>query len=190
MKFLSLAISIASLAGAASIPSPEPVSYDGAKVYRVKTGKQLASVLEKLSGFTYEPWNHDLDRHIDLVIPAEQVAEFESLDLDTKTLHEDLGASIKAESRGGSLWKRQGTNDTSSWFDSYHPYDDHIQFWKDLHTSFTNQSEWISSGTSYEGRDLFGLHFWGASGPGKPAVLYHAQVHAREWIAAPVRSTK
>jgi murein tripeptide amidase MpaA len=29
------------------------------------------------------------------------------------------------------------------------------------------------------------VHLWGAGGPGKPAVLYHGTVHAREWIAAP-----
>jgi murein tripeptide amidase MpaA len=38
---------------------------------------------------------------------------------------------------------------------------------------------------SYEGRDIFGVHLWGADGPGKPAVLYHGTVHAREWITAP-----
>lgn len=27
---------------------------------------------------------------------------------------------------------------------------------------------------------------WGADGPGKPAVLWHGTVHAREWIVAPV----
>ncbi|CAI6341415.1 unnamed protein product [Periconia digitata] len=185
MQFLSIALSFASIAAAVSLSSPQPVSYDGAKVYRVKTGRQLASVKEKLSAFNYEAWNHDLDRHIDLLIPAGEVAAFEALNFNAKVLHEDLGASINAESHGSSLWKRQG-GVNSSWFDSYHPYDDHVQFWEDLQASFPNQSETISSGTSYEGRDLFGLHFWGASGPGKPAVLYHGQVHAREWITAPV----
>jgi hypothetical protein len=28
---------------------------------------------------------------------------------------------------------------------------------------------------------------WGADGPGKPAILWHGTVHAREWIVAPVR---
>ena len=30
---------------------------------------------------------------------------------------------------------------------------------------------------------------WGAGGPGKPAVLWHGTVHAREWIVAPVSTT-
>jgi murein tripeptide amidase MpaA len=33
---------------------------------------------------------------------------------------------------------------------------------------------------------MFGLHLYGADGPGKPAVLYHGTVHAREWITAMV----
>jgi hypothetical protein len=61
----------------------------------------------------------------------------------------------------------------------------HIEWWRELQGSFANQSNWTSSGTSYEGRDIFGVHLWGADGPGKPAVLYHGTVHAREWIVAP-----
>ncbi|EEY19374.1 zinc carboxypeptidase A [Verticillium alfalfae VaMs.102] len=34
-------------------------------------------------------------------------------------------------------------------------------------------------------RDIFGIHFWGDEGPGKPAVFFHGTVHAREWISAP-----
>jgi murein tripeptide amidase MpaA len=32
------------------------------------------------------------------------------------------------------------------------------------------------------------IHMWGSGGPGKPAVLWHGTVHAREWIVAPVGS--
>lgn len=47
---------------------------------------------------------------------------------------------------------------------------------------FRGNTELISSGASWEVRDLYGFHLRGASEPGKPAVLYHATVHAREWI--------
>ena len=100
-------------------------------------------------------------------------------------MHEDLGASIAAESEAKTHWKRQ-SNDSNAWYDSYHSYEEHIEYFKELHASFPNQSEWVSSGTSYEGRDIYGLHLWGVHGPGKPAVLYHGTVHAREWISAPV----
>lgn len=35
---------------------------------------------------------------------------------------------------------------------------------------------------------LHSIHMWGNGGPGKPAVLWHGTVHAREWIVAPVSS--
>jgi hypothetical protein len=61
----------------------------------------------------------------------------------------------------------------------------HVTWWRELQGSFANQSNMTTSGKSFEGRDIFGLHLWGAGGPGKPAVLYHGTVHAREWIGAP-----
>ena len=61
-----------------------------------------------------------------------------------------------------------------------------MEWWHELQESFPENSNWTSTGTSYEGRDLFGVHLWGADGPGKPAVIYHGTVHAREWITAMV----
>ncbi|TKX19874.1 metallocarboxypeptidase A-like protein 2 [Elsinoe australis] len=174
---------LASLASAAIIPSSSPVSYDGHKVFRIKTGKALSQVKEKLSSISpsWEAWNKNIHKHVDVVISPEQLAPFEALKLDCKIMHENLADSIATEAAPpSSLWKRQV--DDLAWYDTYHPYDDHIQYWKDLQAAFPNQSEWISSGTSFEGRDLFGLHLWGSGGPGKPAVLYHGTVHAREWI--------
>lgn len=180
---------LASLASAAIIPSSSPVSYDGHKVFRIKTGKALSQVKEKLSSISpsWEAWNKNIHKHVDVVISPEQLAPFEALKLDCKIMHENLADSIATEAAPpSSLWKRQV--DDLAWYDTYHPYDDHIQYWKDLQAAFPNQSEWISSGTSFEGRDLFGLHLWGSGGPGKPAVLYHGTVHAREWITTMVRA--
>lgn len=59
-----------------------------------------------------------------------------------------------------------------------------------MQKAFPNNSKIVSTGKSVYGRNIFGLHLYGASGPGKPAVLYHGTVHAREWIAAPVRSKR
>ena len=96
-------------------------------------------------------------------------------------------SQIHKRSNPKTLEKKQQA-DNLTWYDSYHPYEDHIQYFRDLQAAIPNNSEWVSTGTSYEGRDLYGIHIWGADGPGKPVVLYHATVHAREWIATPVRS--
>ncbi|KAL0934662.1 zinc carboxypeptidase [Colletotrichum truncatum] len=160
------------------------VSYDGYQVFRVKTGADRAIVQEKLASVEYDEWNSITNQHIDIAIPPGQIGKFKSLGLQFQTMHNDLGTSIAAESSAGSVWKRQV--DDLSWYDSYHSYDDHRSYLEALHAYFPNNSEIVSSGTSFEGRDIFGIHFWGADGPGKPAVLWHGTVHAREWIVAPV----
>ncbi|KAI0851185.1 hypothetical protein F5Y00DRAFT_230530 [Daldinia vernicosa] len=185
MRFSLLVPILASLVASVPIsPRNDVVSYDGYKVLRINTHGHPSSTKEKLSGILYEQWNRDVYKHLDILISPDQVATFEALDLDYEVMHENLGDSIASESISNSVWKRQ-TGDLS-WYDSYHDYQDHIQYFEDLQKSFPNNSELISSGTSYEGRNIYGLHLWGASGPGKPAVLYHGNVHAREWITSPV----
>lgn len=72
----------------------------------------------------------------------------------------------------------------ASWFNNYHPYDDHVQFVNDIQSSFSSNSEIITAGKSVEGRVITGIHLWGKGGKGsKPAIVWHGTVHAREWIA-------
>jgi hypothetical protein len=72
------------------------------------------------------------------------------------------------------------------YFDSYHPYDDHIQFLEDLVAAFPHNSEMIVAGESYEGRDIQGIHIWGKSGNTTTQAVY---CHAREWISAMVSAS-
>ncbi|KAI0120804.1 hypothetical protein F4776DRAFT_631891 [Hypoxylon sp. NC0597] len=178
----SLLVSLA--ASVAALPKTDTVSYDEYKVLRINTYGRPSTVKEKIANISYEQWNHDVYKHIDILISPDQVSAFEALKLEYQVMHENLGNSIIAESSSRSVWKRQAQD--LSWYDSYHDYEDHIQYFEDLQHSFPNNSELISSGTSYQGRNLYGLHLWGASGPDKPAVLYHGNVHAREWITSPV----
>lgn len=160
------------------------VSYAGYQDLRVKTLTELAVVQAKLSTISFEQWNHDIDSHIDIVVAPDQIDKLQSLGLDYRTLHEDLGESISAETRVNTRYRR-GVNDLS-WFDLYHPYTDHVQYFSDLHKAFPDHSVLVSSGHSYENRSIHGIHLFGDDRPGKPAVLYHGTVHAREWITAPV----
>jgi murein tripeptide amidase MpaA len=71
-----------------------------------------------------------------------------------------------------------------SWFDGYHPFQDHLDYLDDLSEAFNN-SETFVSGKSLEGREQKGIHFWGKHGKGKnKAILWHGTTHAREWISA------
>jgi carboxypeptidase A4 len=73
-----------------------------------------------------------------------------------------------------------------SFFESYHELEAHDSFLSDLQAAFPDNSELFSVGDSVEGRPINGIHLYGAGGPGKPAVIWHGTVHAREWVTAPV----
>ena len=70
-----------------------------------------------------------------------------------------------------------------AYFNTYHPYAEHLTFLRELVAANPTRSEIITSGTSVQGRVITGIHFWGTGGKGsKPAIVLHGGVHAREWI--------
>lgn len=113
-----------SLATGATIRSPTASAHDGSRVYRVKAGRQLASVHKRLAGIASDYWDQ-AHGNLDVVIPRGQIEAFEALGLSTRLLHADLGESIARESTvKRKNWKRQANDTQDPWFDSYHPYDD------------------------------------------------------------------
>lgn len=76
-----------------------------------------------------------------------------------------------------------------TWFKSYHAYQEHLQWLQALQAQHPNNSEIVTSGSSLEGNAITGIHFYGSGGKGRrPAVVFHGNVHAREWITSKVRS--
>lgn len=77
----------------------------------------------------------------------------------------------------------KGSATPLAWFDSYHPYADHLRFLSDLHSRYKANSEIIFAGKSAQGQSITGIHIYGKMGKEKnPAVVFHGTVHAREWI--------
>lgn len=62
----------------------------------------------------------------------------------TRHLHEQSGTH------------KDGHLPSDDWFDTYHPYEDHISYWEDLTAAFSENSEYFVAGQSVEGRDIFG----------------------------------
>lgn len=183
---------VAAIGAAIAAPTETAVSYSGYEVLRIKTNGDAAGIKSKLASLTYEQWHLD-EAALDISLPADQVATFQSLGLDYQVMHQDLGAAIEAESSVETSFdniKLTNARVNTTWFSAYHPWAAHEQYLRELQATFPNQSEIVSTGTSYEGRDLFGIHIWGAGGPGKPAVLWHGTVHAREWISAKVSNAR
>jgi hypothetical protein len=188
---VSLGFIAAAIGAAIAAPAETAVSYSGYEVLRINTNGDVAGIKSKLASITYEQWHLD-EAALDISLPADQVATFESLGLDYNVMHKDLGAAIEAESGVKTSFdniKPANARVNTTWFSAYHPWAAHEQYLRQLQATFPNQSEIVSTGTSYEGRDLFGIHIWGAGGPGKPAVLWHGTVHAREWISAKVSNS-
>lgn len=193
LAFLATSVTASPAAAPSTEADVERVSYDGYRVFRVWTHGSPATVREKLNEALgeYTEWVND-GAHLDVVVGPEEISNFEGLNLKYKVIHEDLGSSISGESADevpAHKWKRQEGGDSDAWFDSYHNYEDHIQFFQDLQAAFPNNSKIVSSGRSQQNRNIWGLHLYGNGGPGKPAILYHGTVHAREWIVAPVSTT-
>ena len=121
MKFAFFSLWL-SLAAGATIRSPLANPHEGSRVYRVKAGRQIASVHKRLAGIASDFWDQ-AHGNLDVVIPRGHVEAFEALGLNSRLLHADLGESIDRESAvRRKSWKRQANDTEDPWFDSYHPY--------------------------------------------------------------------
>ncbi|KAI1484856.1 hypothetical protein F5X96DRAFT_400310 [Biscogniauxia mediterranea] len=172
------------------------ISYDGYKVYKVAADGDDTGFITELDALSVIDLSHHgyagstKEATFNIAVPPESVAAFDALNLNADILSDDLGADIAAEgSFGDYATLRASSQDLPSlaWFDSYHAYEDHIQYWADLQASFPDNSELIEAGTSFEGRPLQGIHLWGSGGKdSKPAIFFNGNVHAREWITSKV----
>ncbi|KAK3369660.1 hypothetical protein B0T24DRAFT_363200 [Lasiosphaeria ovina] len=191
MKLLAAFSSALALATAASIatpPRPAKKSYDGYKVFRVAVGPETNRINALVEKYDLKTWKGAprAGAYADIVVPPAQASAFRAdvADLEVITMHQDLGAAIADES-SFSVYAAGSANAT--WFNSYHAYSDHLQFLRDLQSSFPSQSEIVTAGNSLNGNPITAIHFWGSAGKGvKPAIVLHGTVHAREWISTMV----
>jgi carboxypeptidase A4 len=83
------------------------VSYNGAKAMRIAVGDDVIPLLDVISKLSLPTWKGIkngvpvANTHVDLVVPADKVTEFEELTkgMDTEVMHADLGESIADEGR-------------------------------------------------------------------------------------------
>lgn len=85
------------------------VSYDGAKALRIPVGEDVIPLMRIIDDLSLPVWKGIANGaplpngHVDLVVPAAQLAAFKNLTvalgLETEVMHEDLGLSIAEESR-------------------------------------------------------------------------------------------
>jgi len=191
--FASLVAASLFNASGESVQRDAGVSYDGYHIYSITPSSPLdARDLAKPFSWYH---THPIRDTLSVAIPPDEVAGFENLGLDARLINSDLGASIrsidsKPDSYSRTLHKRGELPDLS-WYDSYHPYADHLDYWDDLVHAFPKNSKKFSLGKSYENRAIYAYHLFGDQKKGgyrpktkdrrqKPVILWHATVHARE----------
>ncbi|KAF2748078.1 carboxypeptidase A1 precursor [Sporormia fimetaria CBS 119925] len=194
MKLLPWALASFGAASAVSVASK--VSYDGWKVFRVNVGSKHTQFRELVNAIGLETWKGKPggSQVVDVMVAPSQLAAWETAagDFEFDLMHDNLGKSISVEGQFPVYTANAASDEPyaapeNTWFDTYHPIADHMQFLGDLAASHPNNSEVFVAGLSHEGRDIKGIHIWGNGGKGsKPAVVWHGTVHAREWVTTMV----
>ncbi|EWY82394.1 carboxypeptidase A4 [Fusarium oxysporum f. sp. lycopersici 4287] len=175
----SLLLALLPLAIATAVPSSKKVDYTGFKSLRVTLPKGAKNAVAEINKLSATILNPGAKEELDIVVSPDNIDAVTKIASDTTVLVEDVGAAL-AEEETSEIYAVP----SESWFTAYHSYADHLQFLKDLQSSFPSQSEIVTLGNSFQGRALTGIHIWGSGGKGsKPAIVFHGTVHAREWIA-------
>lgn len=199
MRFYNLALLAPLVAGSPfSVGHPSATrtgeaSYDGYHIYSVtpSSANEARELAKRFSRYH----SHPIRDTLSVAIPPEEVTTFENLGLNARLVNTDLGAHIrnidsKVVTYNRALHKR-GELPSLSWFDTYHPYEDHLNYWDDLVHSFPKKLKKFPLGKSYENRTIYAFHIFGDAKKGgygpktkdarqKPVILWHATVHARE----------
>ncbi|KAF3208768.1 hypothetical protein TWF192_002934 [Orbilia oligospora] len=185
---------------ASPVASVKKVNHSGTRVVRLQTHTEedIAVIKSLVDNLYLDTWTHgyNVNSHVDVAIPPSAQSEFDRISkkagLNVEVMHEDLGASIEAESpvtvslASSSRLAIQAANAPDpNWFTAYHAYGYHQTYLYNLATSYPNNAEIVVAGQSTEGREIVGIHIWGKQ-KGKPAIVLHSNVHAREWITSKV----
>ena len=178
---ISLAIVLA-FAGIAA--SAVPASAESLNAYRVEaSAKNLKALAD--AGFDVTE-GRDLDRGTIDVVGYR--SDFLKLDAQRLTNHR-----AGAARRGAGIDPTAGATD-AAWnvwtkYDAV-PDDDKEQYTEQYERLLADHPEIVAervTGTTYGGRDIIALQVTkdatGSDIPGRPAVLYNAMQHAREWLA-------
>lgn len=189
MRFLPVLLN--TLVTAAAVALEPRVNYDGYHVFSVRAAdhKELHAIEEQFARY------HLIHDHrynaIEIAIPPNEIRSFKALRPDARLLNSDLGKQIREEAKPATYkrsLRKRGDLPGLNWFDTYHTYKDHLEYWDDLVEAFPNNTAKLNIGLSFEGRDIYAFNIWGDKGKKgkKPAIIWHATVHAREWISTMV----
>jgi len=153
-----------------------PVRFDGHMLVRVDV--RSAADLTLLQSISPDLWTDNPGIGlVDARIPPEQVAALEASGLSYKVLQSDLGPLLRLHEQPAA---------TRSDWDHYWNLAEMDTWLAGLVATYPDLCSISSIGNSVEGRPIKVLRISGPRTGTKPAVFYHAGIHAREWIGPPV----
>jgi murein tripeptide amidase MpaA len=158
--------------------------FDGDKVVRVQV--RSAQDLMTLNSLSDDVWTESVRRggHADIRVTPEQFAVVTQSGLKYQVLINDVQQAIDAET--AEVRARAGVDDPT-WYTNYHNYADNKTYCQNLAAAYPTLCQYFVAGTSYQGRDIYGLRITGpGSTANRPASLWWGGQHAREWITVPV----
>jgi murein tripeptide amidase MpaA len=154
----------------------DPVDYHGHQLVRVHV--RTSAELETLLTLSPDIWSDSIGIGVlDARIPPERIEDLRASGLRYRVLNEDLGPAAAAH-----LIPREARGT----FDHFMPLDEQLTWMQDTVATYPDLCELVDVGDTIQGRDIWALHITGPTPGPKPAVLYHALQHAREWITGPV----
>lgn len=155
------------------VTAEAPVRFDGHRVVRanIRTARDLRT-METLSP---DRWSHGAGLGpVDYRIPPDAMEALDASGVEYDVLIDDVQALIEAEKQG---------NQQDGWYGSYHTLAEIEDYVQGLADAYPALAETFVLGNSLEGRPIRGIRIVGAGGSGgKPDVVFHGGIHAREWI--------
>ncbi|KAF9953945.1 hypothetical protein BGZ72_005050 [Mortierella alpina] len=202
---IALSFCFSSLPVACSVPVSDPhqgiARFDGHHVVRahIKNQEQLDTLIasERVLKLDYFTHGKLIGGPIDFRITPEAYRDFKRLGLNHTIRIENVQVLLDQEARVNKA--RQATNnvlkrsleaaerglppnDSLEWFESYHPYERHMDWLRLQAISHSDIARTFTVGKSHEGREQSGIII--GSGPNN--VVLHGLQHAREWITGSV----
>ncbi|MFM9997195.1 MAG: M14 family metallopeptidase [Phycisphaerales bacterium] len=162
-------------------PAVESPRYDGHKWVRVTvtTLAQMRTVLA-LSEEDLSCGGHGVGT-FDVRMTPEQFDDLRQTGIPHRVLFNDIQAAIEADWADNQA-RRANPIDFPGWYDAFKNYTELRAHFQDLANANPGLATLTTIGTSVEGRPLVALRI---TGPGstaeRPAILYTATQHAREW---------
>lgn len=119
-----------------------------------------------------------------VIIPPNEVRSFNDLSLNVRLLSDDIRSQIRDESKTPTCERelhKIGELLDLSWYDSYHAYDDHLQYLDDLVADFPKNFRKYNFSSSYENRTIYAFHLFSDTGfKGDSPSFYGIPLSMRE----------